>query len=87
MVNNSITQTAYQRTGKTPVGALYLHKKPYEDEIPNAEDVQDIKGKISNAIPNIKTNLGYGLEDIKHQLTDFDPMEFAKNLALQSPSK
>ena len=81
------SQTAYQRTGKTPVGAFYLHKKPYEEEIPNAEDVQGIKGKLSDAISNMKTNLGNGLSDIKHQLTDFDPMEFAKNLAIQSPSK
>ena len=84
---NTNSQTAYQRTGKTPVGAFYLHKKPYSEEIPNAEDVQGIKGKISNAISNIKTNLGNGLNDIKHQLIDFDPMEFAKNLAIQSPSK
>jgi len=35
----------------------------------------------------MKTNLAGGLNDIKHQLTDFDPMEFAKNLAIQSPSK
>ena len=83
----STTQTAYQQTGKTPVGAFYLHKKPYEEEIPNAEDVQGIKYDISRALSNMKTNLAGGLNDIKHQLTDFDPMEFAKNLAIQSPSK
>ncbi|MBR6099197.1 hypothetical protein IKP85_05560, partial [bacterium] len=55
--NNSQNQTAYQQTGKTPVGAFYLHKKPYEEKTVNPEEVQGIKNKITNALSSMKDNL------------------------------
>lgn len=63
-------------TEKSSVGAFYLHKKTQEDLLANPEDEKSIKEQISGALDNIK-----------EQITDFDPKEFAKNFALNCPSK
>ena len=63
-------------TEKSTVGAFYLHKKPQEELIAAPEDVQDIGMDLRDAFKNIK-----------EKILDFDPKEFAKNFALECPSK